>query len=35
MRPFGMNLNEDEPHFSDPKEEAKYWKKIAKEHATK
>ena len=33
MRMPGMNSNEDEPQFTDPKEEAKYWRNLAEQYS--
>jgi hypothetical protein len=33
MRMPGMNSNEEEPHFTDSKEEAKYWRNLAEEYS--
>ena len=35
MRMPGMNSNEEEPQFTDPKEEAKYWRDLAKEYCSR
>jgi hypothetical protein len=35
MRMPGMNSNEEEPRFTDPKEEAKYWRNLAEEYSSR
>lgn len=36
MRMPGMNsINDEEPHFTDPKEEAKYWRNLAAEYSSR
>jgi hypothetical protein len=31
----GMNSNEEEPQFTDSKEEAKYWRNLAEEYSSR
>ena len=35
MRMTGMKSNEEEPQFTDAKEEAKYWRTLAEEYSSR